>query len=371
MTVRHGLRLLMSVDTVGGVWTYAVDLAAGLAARGVATVLAVLGPPPDAAQRADAAGIPGLQLVVLDQPLEWLAGSASEVEASGAALAALARETGADLVHLNSPAPAAATRLEVPLVIACHSCLATWWESLRDEPLPEDFRWRAELAARGYRSADLLVAPTAWFAGATRAAYDLPRTPLIVHNGRRSGAANGQAVASPPVAFAAGRLWDEGKGARTLDSVAALLPFPLLAAGPVTGPNGVTVDLRHLQLAGRLSAAGISAVLAAQPIFVSAARYEPFGLAVLEAAQSGCALVLSDTSGFRELWDGAAVFVAADDAGGFAMAIGMLADDPERRAALGVAARERAGHYSLERQVDGMLTAYRELLCRTGRDEAA
>ena len=41
------------------------------------------------------------------------------------------------------------------------------------------------------------------------------------------------------------------------------------------------------------------------------ALYEPFGLAVLEAAQAGCALVLSDIPTFRELWDGAALFVAA------------------------------------------------------------
>ena len=39
-------------------------------------------------------------------------------------------------------------------------------------------------------------------------------------------------------------------------------------------------------------------------------RFEPFGLAVLEAARAGCALVLSDIATFRELWDGAALFVA-------------------------------------------------------------
>ena len=41
------------------------------------------------------------------------------------------------------------------------------------------------------------------------------------------------------------------------------------------------------------------------------ARYEPFGLAVLEAAQAGMRLVLSDIPSFRELWDGAATFVAS------------------------------------------------------------
>ena len=79
MTAPHGLRLLMSVDAVGGVWTYALDLAAGLAEHGVATGLAVLGPPPDAAQCKAVADITGLKVMVLDQPLEWLASSASEI----------------------------------------------------------------------------------------------------------------------------------------------------------------------------------------------------------------------------------------------------------------------------------------------------
>src|SRR3546814_15067984 len=48
-------------------------------------------------------------------------------------------------------------------------------------------------------------------------------------------------------------------------------------------------------------------------IFVSPSLYEPFGLAVLEAAMSGCALLLSDIPTFRELWDGAAVFTPAGD----------------------------------------------------------
>ena len=37
------LRLVLTTDAVGGVWTYATDLARGLSARGVEVTLAVLG----------------------------------------------------------------------------------------------------------------------------------------------------------------------------------------------------------------------------------------------------------------------------------------------------------------------------------------
>ena len=68
-------KVLLTADTVGGVWTYALDLARGLSDRGVPVVLATLGPKPDAVQLAAAAEVPGLALRTLDQPLYWLARS--------------------------------------------------------------------------------------------------------------------------------------------------------------------------------------------------------------------------------------------------------------------------------------------------------
>ncbi|MDO9712340.1 glycosyltransferase family 4 protein [Paracraurococcus lichenis] len=374
MSDARRLRLLMTADAVGGVWTYALDLAGALAPHGVETVLAVMGPRPAPDQRAAAQRVPGLRLLETDLPLEWLAGSAAEVLGSGQALARLAQQTGADLVHLNAPGPAAAAGFPVPVLVACHSCLATWWQAVRGSEMPADFRWRAELTARGYRAADLLVAPSAAFAAATRAAYRLPAAPIVVPNARQPAVASAMDAAQP-FAFTAGRLWDEGKDAATLDRAAALLPFPLMAAGPLEGPHGAQAAFAHLRRLGRLSTMEVAAWLAARPIFASAARYEPFGLTVLEAAQAGCALVLADTPVFRELWADAAVFVPPGDAPAFADAIHRLAMDGERRRALGVAAGERARHYGPEAQAQAMLAAYRRLLQgahhQTGRDAAA
>ncbi|MFL5224058.1 MAG: glycosyltransferase, partial [Microvirga sp.] len=93
-------------------------------------------------------------------------------------------------------------------------------------------------------------------------------------------------------------------------------------------------------------------------------RYEPFGLAVLEAAQAGCALVLSDIPTLRELWDGAALFVAADDDAAIAAAIRDLVADPRRRARLGVAARARSEIYTVESTAQGMMAIYEAVLAR-------
>jgi glycosyltransferase involved in cell wall biosynthesis len=97
-------------------------------------------------------------------------------------------------------------------------------------------------------------------------------------------------------------------------------------------------------------------------IFVSPARYEPFGLTVLEAAQAGCALVLSDIATFREIWNGAALFVGPDDADAMAAVLNRLIADPRLRSRLSAAARKRARRYSAQRMAQNTARVYRELL---------
>ncbi|MDT8262603.1 glycosyltransferase, partial [Roseomonas sp. DSM 102946] len=86
-----------------------------------------------------------------------------------------------------------------------------------------------------------------------------------------------------------------------------------------------------------------------------------FGLAVLEAAQAGCALVLSDIPTFRELWDGAAVFVPPDDEAAVALALDRMMADRAERDRLGDAARERARRYSTAAMSNAMLALYDSL----------
>ena len=94
-------RLLMTADAVGGVWTFAIELAAGLADHGVRTRLAVLGPPPAADQQRKAAAIPGLELVVTGHDLEWRDRRGLLDSSARQRLRALAEDFRADVVHVN------------------------------------------------------------------------------------------------------------------------------------------------------------------------------------------------------------------------------------------------------------------------------
>jgi glycosyltransferase involved in cell wall biosynthesis len=368
------LRLFMTADAVGGVWQYALDLAQGLVDYGVETTLAVLGPGPDRDQVAAAGAVPGLRLVETELPLDWTAVTPDEVRKAGGALAVLADASGADIVHLNSASLGAGGRFRAPVVIVCHSCIATWWDAVRTGPVPEDFLWRARLVQQGYRAADALIAPTAAFADATRRTYGLRTPPQVVHNGRSVATHRPDRPSlSACFAFTAGRLWDEGKNLAALDRAAGRTSVPIVAAGPTEGPNGARIELSHVKTLGRLGDNDIARWLRASPVFVSTALYEPFGLAVLEAAQAGCPLVLSDIPSFRELWDGAAIFVPPDDDRAIAAALERTIKDAKLREKLEEAARERALDYSVETMAAGVFDIYRPLLSTAGqtpREEA-
>jgi glycosyltransferase involved in cell wall biosynthesis len=350
-------RIVMTADAVGGVWTYALDLGAALARQGNHVTLAVLGPAPSDAQRADATGR-GLALQDLGHSPDWLAADEAAVRAGGTALADLAEREGAGLLHLNHPALGADIAFPCPTLAVTHSCLATWWRAVRgEEALPEDFRWRTALHEAGLAAADALAAPSAAFAEATRRVYGFGVPPLAVPNGRDTPPAIDEARPAPSV-LTAGRLWDEGKNLAVLDRAAARLPVTVEAAGPLVGPNGARIALHHTVALGTLDAPAMRAKLAERPIFVSTALYEPFGLSVLEAAQAGCALVLSDIPTFRELWGDAALFVAPHDDRALAAAVLRLLGDRADRAERAALSRRRAARYTVDAMAEATLKAY-------------
>lgn len=347
--------MLLTTDAVGGVWRYTMETARGLAALGANIVLAVLGPPPGPAQRQEAAAIAGLRWVATGLPLDWLAETPDDLAFASHVLASVAGLSGVDTVQLHAPALVGDAPWPVPVIAVAHSCVGTWWRAVRGGVMPADLAWRAEATRAGLVRADIVVAPSGSFADSLRSCYGIMRPVEVVLNGRTP--THGDAGRRRQ-ALCAGRLWDEGKAIAQLDAACATLPWPVLAAGPDTGPNGAYVTCRHLRMLGSLDDRALADEFARASVFVSVARYEPFGLAVLEAAQAGCALVLSDIPTFRELWDGAAVFVAED---GIAAALDRLLGDPVLCDTYGKLAAARAEAFSSRRMIGAMWDLHQRL----------
>jgi glycosyltransferase involved in cell wall biosynthesis len=347
------MRVLMSADAIGGVWTYALDLAGALAAGDVEVTLAVMGPPPSQDQLLGAASAGITDVRTEPYALEWMHEPWDDVDAATSWLLALERDLGADVVHLNGYCHAAAAWV-APVVVVAHSDVVSWWEAVHGERPGAEWAEYERRVRAGLDVADAVVAPTRAALEMIERAFGAVGT--VIHNGR-----SGEWVhdtAKEPIVLGIGRLWDPAKNADALAQAAVGLDWPVLLAGDAAAPDGsqrpVGDSVQHL---GSLPFTELAAWLGRASVFASPARYEPFGLGALEAAMSGCALVLGDIPSLREVWGDAAVFVDPDDVDELHGALVGVIADPARRRELGARARDQAARYSAEL----MGSRYREL----------
>jgi glycogen(starch) synthase len=350
-------RVLMTADAVGGVWPYSLDLARGLRARDVHVHLAVMGPAPSATQRHEAAAA-GIELTEIPARLEWMDDPWDDVDRAGEALLALARDVAPDLIHLNGYAHAVLP-WAAPAVVVAHSCICSWWRAVHGETLPPRFDEYRARVSRGLLAASAVVAPSAAMRHDLEIEYGPLPAAMVIANGSAFAPATG--VTREPIVLAAGRLWDDAKNVAALCAAATQLSWPVFLAGDDCSPDGRSVMPAGVRCLGRVRPADMREWYARASIYALPARYEPFGLSVLEAARSGCALVLGDIRSLRENWDGAAVFVPPDNRRALASAIQSLIADDRRRLQLAAAATARAARFTSDRMVAAYLDLYQRI----------
>jgi glycosyltransferase involved in cell wall biosynthesis len=353
-------RVLMSGDTVGGVWSYALELARGLATSGVHVVLATMGRLATRAQREEAARIEGLILYDSGFALEWMDEPWAEVERAGRWLLDLEASFRPDVVHLNGYAHAALP-FRAPTVLVGHSSVCSWWKAVKSERLPVRYARYGVALARGLAAADAVVAPTATTLRALERRYGPVRRGRVIPNGVFED--RFEPREKERFVLAAGRPWDEGKNFAALSAAAKRLAIPVRLAG--AGPEEPTPE--GLVSLGRLDRDALADLMGRAAIFAHPARYEPFGLAPLEAALSGAALVLGDIPSLREVWGDSALFVPPDDHEALASVLAWLADAPDARALWSARARARARTFDARVMTRAYLDLYESLGARAPR----
>jgi glycosyltransferase involved in cell wall biosynthesis len=365
------IRLMMTTDTVGGVWIFATTLARSLGLAGFEVQLVTLGPRPTGPQRATLLGCRGVSLIETDLELEWQDPAGDDVCQANVVLRAIADRFGPDLVHLNSFREA---RFEwgVPIIVVAHSCVNSWADACGETDAFTGDEWKVYTLSvqAGLRNADVWIAPTHAFREQLASLYSLSQGEVI-WNGVESRPDS--CVIKRPLVLSAGRLWDKAKNLAVLASAAADIEWPIRIAGP-SELHGTTVSAAasNCEFVGEMFHAALLGEMESASIFVSPALYEPFGLSVLEAASAGCALLLSDIPVFRELWDGAAAFFDPRDPDQLVASLRSLCRDEVHRVRLQRAAAKRAQHYPLSNTVDAYRSLYASLLAGTaGRSSGA
>lgn len=367
------LRVLMTADAVGGVWTHVRTLVDALGPAVDATV-AVLGPqtppPLPAAWRRRVHHHAGR--------LEWMPEPWTDVAGAGQWLLQVAARVRPDVIHVNGYVHAALP-FEAPVLVGAHSCVCSWWRAVHGAPAPGEWDTYRVHVRNGLRAASRVVAPTRAMLQMLQAEHGvLPRT-AVIRNGatrrRHRGVKESRIVSI-------GRFWDEAKNLDVLERVAPDLDWPVTLIGPLDlhihqaepgGGSGHAASAAQsgesrrptgVDAVGALPPAQVEAWLRRAGIYAHPARYEPFGLSVLEAAQAGCALVLSDLASLREVWGPAALYVPPDDEAGWRTTLQALTACPDRVASLGAAARRVARRYTAAGMAQGYLRAYRQLAGR-------
>jgi glycogen(starch) synthase len=338
------MRILMTTDAVGGVWTYSLQLVEGLADQGVEVVLAIFGPPPSREQRRHLRRSRVAAYGERTFALEWMENPWRDLDEAGSWLLELDDSVRPDVVHLNGYS-FGALHLSAPKLVVGHSCALSWHEAVRKRPAGAEWARYRHAVRRGLAAADAVVAPT------NAMLHDLvrlyrPECPCsTIPNGLAAGGL--APLEKEPFVLGVGRAWDEAKNLQSLERIAGRLPWPIVVAGDGGALGRVTGKrLRHLY--GHAS------------IFAAPAKYEPFGLAALEAGLAGCALVLGDIASLREVWDEAAAFVDPFDDDALEWILARLIADDGLLSHHAAAARRRAIRFPRER----MAAAYHDLYQR-------
>lgn len=373
------MKLLLTADPIGGVWTYALTLCRNLQHYGVQIALATMGRELSAAQRAAVAELPGVRLHESRYKLCWMEDPWDDVDRAGDWLLAVAEEFRPDVVHLNDLGHGGLD-WQAPVLLAGHSCVLSWWQAVHGQPAPAAWRRYRRVVRESLRHASQVVTPSpAMLAALIRHYGPLPGARVIA-NGLdypRIVSPGAKAALSRNCILAAGRLWDKGKNIDQLARVAGELEWPVYVAGEEqlprsaeSGPNREAAAAGVHRL-GFLTPEELADWLTRAAIFAAPARYEPFGFSILEAARAGCALVLGDIASLREIWGDAAVYADPDRPEDLQRALAGLTRDRDLRQLLAALARRRALWFTGSRMAGGYMHCYHRLLTAARTEKAA
>jgi glycogen synthase len=361
------MHVLVTADTLGGVWTYARELVTGLVRRGVRVTLVSLGEIPSQQQTEWMEGLPGLDFRPTAFRLEWMQEAEADLDSSSEYLQAMVREVKPDLLHLNQYCYGSLSG-SVPKVVVAHSDVVSWWVGVHGEEPRENrwMRWYRDTVTRGVAHADAIVAPTRWMLDALRAYYTEPQQGTVIYNGRNFNLFNPHMTKEESV-LTVGRIWDGAKQVSLLMQQDQAVP--VYVAGSDKHPDaafrgdGPRARKQRVYFKGEQSEAQLRQLFGRASMYAATSRYEPFGLAPLEAALSRCALIANDIPSFHEVWGESAYYFGYNSAASLARAIARLHGDRELRQTYGNLAYHRARErFSAERMVDDYLNLYRTLI---------
>jgi glycosyltransferase involved in cell wall biosynthesis len=372
------MHVLITADTIGGVWTYTRELVCGLVRRGVQVTLVSFGEIPTAAQAEWLDGQRNVDFRPTAFRLEWMQEAPEDIARSRDYLQAVVEETRPDVLHLSQFCYGALPG-DLPRVVVAHSDVVSWWAGVHgEEPRDSEWqRWYRRTVADGLSAATAVVAPSKFMLAAVAQHYVRPPVGSVIYNGRSPNLFNPH-VTKEDVVLGVGRLWDGGKQLSLLAEIEAAIPVWIVGAdkhpdAAVGGAAGLREAARQgLYIEGQRSESQLRHHYGRASMYAATSRYEPFGLAPLEAALSRCALICNDIPAFHEIWGDAARYFRRNDAASLAAEVACLQADRVLRLTYANLAYNRARQrYTADRMVSDYIALYEALVADQRRDSSS
>jgi glycosyltransferase involved in cell wall biosynthesis len=360
------MHVLVTADTVGGVWTYTRELVTGLSQRGHHVTLVSFGEIPTHSQREWLDGLRNVDYRATAFKLEWMQDSHDDLKQSREFLEDVISDTHPDLLHFSQYCYGT-LKTSIPKVVVAHSDVVSWWVAVHgEEPQPNEWigPYR-EIVRNGLADADVIVAPTRWMLQAASTYYGGHRNGIVIYNGRNPGLFNPHTT-KEDLAVTVGRVWDKAKQVSLLTQ--GEHHVPVWIAGEEQHPDPAfqgndRFRARGVRLCGKQSEAQLRQLFSRASMYIATSQYEPFGLAPVEAAFSRCAIVSNDIPTFRELWGETACYFERNNPEDLARKIDQLQNDKTLRLTYANLAYRRARQrYTAERMVSDYLNLYQSLV---------
>jgi glycosyltransferase involved in cell wall biosynthesis len=356
------IKILMTADTIGGVWTYAMSLCRALQKYNIEIHLMTMGDNPSEQQLDEVGTLKNLHLYSSAYKLEWMEAPWDDVREAGEWIRKVYNKVQPDILHFNNYGQVSGL-WDCPVVTVFHSCVQTWWEAVKKDSLPQEWKKYRETVQKALLASDVLIAPTQSILNEAQKAYGKTGFSKVIYNGSNSRVYKSQK--KEPFILTAGRIWDEAKNISLLSRIAKHLKWPVYVAGTDNYQfKSEEQEFQNIFFLGQLPPEELQQMMLKAALFVMPAKYEPFGLAVLEAARAGCTLALGNIGTLNEIWADTAMYFDPNKEEEVLKVLQQLIEDKELRDQLTKKSMKRAEIFTEEAMASNYFEVYKNLIAQ-------
>ena len=322
-------RLLMTTDVKSEVWDYSLTLSKALLKHINAEILIIsMGGKPTDSQKKQLEDL-NIEFQFTDFSPDFLADNEinpdiSEIKTT---FERSIKSFDPHIVHLNHGYPD--LNFDKPCILACHANILNkkiWNDSInRYSPLYQNLLNYKQIINKSLNNADIVIAPSRFFAENLIKTFDFIKGIKIIYNGIDYKPHS--CVKESPTLVTFGNMSDSSKHINLLLNMAYRLPDNIKIK--IIGDSQLDRKLpKNVEFLTNLSNFERWEVYKNSSIYLALSNYESNGLASIQAAYSGCAILANDIPSCKELWGDCAYIFDRDDANSLMRCINNLVENP-------------------------------------------